>query len=121
VKDTFTVIGHFDCGCGHAAQPTSLEIVICASQSEADEVVRRMKDHAAGHQCWVEPAMAIVVLPGEPEVVHEVKQLPEAYLLFPDIGSYVTAHEGRKKQDAERNNTTRAEGMRRLKEEHRKA
>ncbi len=117
MKDKFTVIGHFDCGCDQAAQPTSLEIVVCAARDETDEVIRRMKEHAAGHQCWVEPALAVVILPGEPEVVHEVKQLPEAYLLFPDIETYTAAHEGRKKHDAEWNRTTRAEGMRRLQEE----
>jgi hypothetical protein len=77
-----------------------------------------MKQHAAGHQCWVEPAIAVLVLPGEPQVVHEVKQLPEAYLLFADAESYVQRHEARKKHDAEWNRTTRATGMKRLAEEH---
>jgi hypothetical protein len=115
----YTVIGHFDCGCGQAAQPESLEVVICASQREVDLVVDRMKQHAAGHQCWVEPAMAIILVRGEPEIVHEVKQLPEAYLLFADVESYVRHHEARKKRDAEWSRTTRAEGMKRSAKEHR--
>src|SRR3990172_11970452 len=97
----YTVIGHFDCGCGQAAQPESLEVAVCRSKEEVDQIVERMRQHAAGHQCLQEPAMAIVVVPGEPEVVHEVKQLPEACLLFPDLESYVQRHEERKKDDAE--------------------
>jgi len=121
MTDKFTVIGHFDCGCGQAAQPQSLEAVICGSQEEADHVIERMKQHSAGHQCWQEPAMAIIVVPGEPRIVHEVKQLPEAYLLFPGVESYIERHEQRKKEDAEDGRTTRAEGLERMKREsHRK-
>ncbi|MDP2949468.1 MAG: hypothetical protein Q8P22_08010 [Chloroflexota bacterium] len=114
----YTVIGHFDCGCGQAAQPTSLELVVCWSRADVEVVVGRMKQHAAGHQCLQEPAMAKVVVPGEPEIVHEVKQLPEAYLLFPDVDSYVKRHDERKKHDAEWRRGTRAELLERLKREH---
>ena len=114
----YTVIGHFDCGCDQAAEPTSMEVVVCSSRADVDIVVERMKHHSAGHQCLQEPAMAIVVVPGEPEIVHHVKQLPEAYLLFADVDSYVNAHDERKKQDAEWGRGTRAELLERLRREH---
>jgi len=107
--------GHFDCGCGQAAQPVSLEIVICSSEQEVEIVVGRMKQHAAGHQCWQEPAMAIVAVPGQGQILHEVKQLPQAYLLFPDAESYSERHDQRKNEDAKLGRTTRAEGLRRIK------
>jgi hypothetical protein len=118
MTDKYTVIGHFDCGCGHGAQPTSLEMVVCSSREEVKIAAARMKQHAAGHQCLQEPPMAIVVVPGEPEIVHEVKQLPEAYLLFPDVDSYVQRHDKRKHDDAERGRGTRAELRERLKRKH---
>src|SRR3990170_8918988 len=112
-----TVIGDFDCGRGQAAQPQSLEVVVCGSQAEVNQVIDRLKQHSAGHQCWQEPAMAIVVVPGEPQIVHEVKQLPEAYLLFPNVDSYVKRHDERKRHDAEWGRGTRAELFERLKRE----
>ena len=118
MAEKYTVIGHFDCGCGHGAQPTSLEMVVCSSRDGAEIVAARTKQHAADHQCLQEPAMAIVVVPGEPEIVHEVKQLPEAYLLFPDVDSYVQRHDERKKDNAEWGRGTRAELLKRLKREH---
>jgi len=96
----YAVIGHFDCGCGQAAQPESLELVVCGSQQEVAEIVGRMKEHSAGHQCRPEPAMAIIVTAGEPRVVHSQDILPEACLLFPDAGSYVARHNERKEYDA---------------------
>jgi len=114
----YTVIGHFDCGCGQAAQPESLELVLCKSRDEVEQVVDRMKQHSAGHQCWQAPAMAVVTVPGEPEILHQVKQLPEAYILFPDSQAYVKRHEDRKTEDREWGRTTRVEGMERLRREH---
>ncbi len=116
---SYTVIGHFDCGCGQAAQPESMEVVVCQNRAEANTIVSRMTEHSAQHQCWVEPAMAVVVVRGRPQVVHEVKQSPQACVLFPDFVSYIAAHEQRKQHDKEWNLTTRAEGMKRLAEEHR--
>jgi hypothetical protein len=100
MSGTHTVIGHFDCGCGQAAQPESLELVVCHTKQEVDSVVERMKQHSAAHQCRPEPAMAIIVLPGEPEIVHAQIIDPEAYLLFPDAQSYVARHNERKEYDA---------------------
>lgn len=63
------VIGTFDCGCQFEASPRSTVVVECSTDTEAGEVIRRLKICSPQHQC--NPNAALMVLRCSGELVFE--------------------------------------------------